>query len=84
MSLSKAVITSDVIAVSLLLPPCIFTPRLLVQLSLREPTRTRSRRQVLTDDEEATQQHIVKPQALLTPKQAIMLVSKVTKPQPVM
>lgn len=28
MSLSKAVITSDVIALSLLLPPCIFTPRL--------------------------------------------------------
>ncbi|XP_003961522.3 integrin alpha-3b [Takifugu rubripes] len=44
-----------------------------LNLLLSEPTHTRTKRQVLIDDGEATQQLIVKPQALLTPKQSFML-----------
>lgn len=74
-SLSKAVITSDLTAVSLLLPP-VFPP---IQLSLSEPLRTRAKRQALTDDGDIIQQQIVEPQAAITlvtsPRMSFMLVS---------
>lgn len=84
MTLSKAVITSNVTL-------CLFCflsfSRLvfLVQLSLSEPLRTRTKRQVLTDDGDTIQQQIVKPQAAITlvtsPRKSFLLVSDVNNPQ---
>lgn len=84
MTLSKAVITSNVTL-------CLFcflsfSRRVfLVQLSLSEPLRTRTKRQVLTDDGDTIQQQIVKPQAAITlvtsPRKSFLLVSDVNNPQ---
>lgn len=85
MSLSKAVITSDVTL-------CLFCFLLsfsrlvfLVQLSLSGPLRTRTKRQVLIDDGDAVPQQIGNPQAAITlvtsPRKSFLLVSDVNNPQ---
>lgn len=57
----------------------------LFQLSLSEPLKTRTKRQVLIDDSGTIQQQIVKPQAAITlvtsPRKSFMLVSEVNNPQ---
>lgn len=83
MSLSKTVITSDVTL-------CLFCfllsfSRLVfrVQLSLSEPSRRRTKRQVLVDDGDTVQQQIGNPQAAITlvtsPRKSFLMVRDLNK-----